>query len=315
MSDETTEKPAPETRESLYREALERVLHQDSPWSLREVITRLADSVDHLLGQHNCDHIGHEGKRYAVDAARALLLPAINDAARALAAPVPQQPASEAIEEEEPDCKACEDYDFVCEGCGGGFCGQHAAEHTHDETPAQQPAQVQPEARRPAYEVAAEWFSKDRGGTLDLAAFIEADRAAQPSDTVGATGERPHAHALLKALGFSCVDTTCGGDRPHQRNCDAAQEALNAARDRAEVANKAAMLALAETTAQALSAPRPGLVPVAEVVRWLEGEATMPGSPLGRVLVRAIADKLRNNTWRTALAIVDAATKETTDGK
>ncbi len=140
----------------------------------------------------------------------------------ALATPAPQQPAREATEEEEPDCAACDDYDFVCEGCGAGFCGQHAAEHAHDETPAQRPAQAQPEVRRPAREVAREacgcWegcsrcdrfaraIKAEREPTMaqmvadtkahaerlgierDKRKAIEADRAAQPSDEATASG-------------------------------------------------------------------------------------------------------------------------------
>lgn len=31
------------------------------------------------------------------------------------------------------DCAECEDYDFVCDGCGCGFCLEHANQHTVEE--------------------------------------------------------------------------------------------------------------------------------------------------------------------------------------
>lgn len=46
----------------------------DTPWPIRDVLKRLADDVDHLLGApHNCDCHSHEVSRHAVNAARRLL--------------------------------------------------------------------------------------------------------------------------------------------------------------------------------------------------------------------------------------------------
>jgi len=33
----------------------------------------------------------------------------------------------------DPDCAECEDYDFVCDGYGCGFCLDHASAHTVEE--------------------------------------------------------------------------------------------------------------------------------------------------------------------------------------
>jgi hypothetical protein len=42
----------------------------DTPWPLRDVLTRLADAADHLLKDHSCDAHGYEGLGDARDAAR-----------------------------------------------------------------------------------------------------------------------------------------------------------------------------------------------------------------------------------------------------
>jgi len=39
----------------------------------------------------------------------------------------------EAYEPANDDCAECEDYDFVCDGCGCGFCLDHASSHTAEE--------------------------------------------------------------------------------------------------------------------------------------------------------------------------------------
>jgi hypothetical protein len=42
----------------------------ESPWSLPDVLSKLADAADHLLTDHACDSHGYEGVVQARDAAR-----------------------------------------------------------------------------------------------------------------------------------------------------------------------------------------------------------------------------------------------------
>ena len=49
------------------------VLRLDTAFPLRDVLQRLAEAIDHLLDGHNCDCHGHEGIRYAQQAAQAAL--------------------------------------------------------------------------------------------------------------------------------------------------------------------------------------------------------------------------------------------------
>ncbi len=44
-----------------------------SPWPLPAIVWRLANAVDHLLHDHDCDAHGHEGVLYAMQAARSWL--------------------------------------------------------------------------------------------------------------------------------------------------------------------------------------------------------------------------------------------------
>ena len=44
-----------------------------TPHPLWSILTTLADAADHLLGPHDCDGHGHEGIKYAAEAARALV--------------------------------------------------------------------------------------------------------------------------------------------------------------------------------------------------------------------------------------------------
>lgn len=48
------------------RNALLGLLGLQTPWPLADVLERLADAAEHLLGDHNCDDLGHEGKREAM---------------------------------------------------------------------------------------------------------------------------------------------------------------------------------------------------------------------------------------------------------
>jgi hypothetical protein len=45
----------------------------DNPWSLTDVLTRLADAADHLLRDHNCDTHGWECIGLARDRAREIV--------------------------------------------------------------------------------------------------------------------------------------------------------------------------------------------------------------------------------------------------
>jgi hypothetical protein len=45
----------------------------DSPWALLDVLEKLADAADHLLGEHACDGHGYEGVAAARDAARRIV--------------------------------------------------------------------------------------------------------------------------------------------------------------------------------------------------------------------------------------------------
>ncbi len=167
-------------------------------------------------------------------------------AARALAAPVPQQPARDRT------LHGCGGPMWICDliGCAGVLECVEAVESLErsgagsplpdDDAPAQQPAQVQP---KPAF-LPVSWVKP----------HLAPDRAAQPSDTVG---------------WVECEDPDCGAGR-HAHPGSAA--------------------------------PPPGLVPVAEVVRWL-------GLRLGKdeLVVRWLGD----GSWLRDLAALDAATKDT----
>jgi hypothetical protein len=52
---------------------LRSVLAVDTPWPFTEVLRRLAEAGEHLLGEHSCDTHGHEGIRDACNAARRIL--------------------------------------------------------------------------------------------------------------------------------------------------------------------------------------------------------------------------------------------------
>ncbi len=45
----------------------------DSPWSLLDILEKLAGAADHLLGEHACDGHGYEGVMAARDAARRIV--------------------------------------------------------------------------------------------------------------------------------------------------------------------------------------------------------------------------------------------------
>jgi hypothetical protein len=49
-------------------------LDADTPWPLTEILTQLADAVDHLLRDHDCDHMGWEVVCIARDRARAMVV-------------------------------------------------------------------------------------------------------------------------------------------------------------------------------------------------------------------------------------------------
>lgn len=55
------------------RDEREALLRLDQPWSLPEVLKRLNDATKHLLSDHGCDTHGHEGIRYAQQAAEEML--------------------------------------------------------------------------------------------------------------------------------------------------------------------------------------------------------------------------------------------------
>ena len=52
------------------RDRLRKALALDTPFPADNVLLRLADAVDHLLSDHDCDAQGHEGLRLAEGAAR-----------------------------------------------------------------------------------------------------------------------------------------------------------------------------------------------------------------------------------------------------
>ena len=52
------------------RESLRTALGFDTPWSVTEVLRRLAAVAFHTREAHDCDHVGHEGDRYAAVEAR-----------------------------------------------------------------------------------------------------------------------------------------------------------------------------------------------------------------------------------------------------
>lgn len=60
-------------RQSSALHLAEEALAQGEPWSLRESILRMSNAVAHLLNEHGCDTHGHEGYKYARDAALATL--------------------------------------------------------------------------------------------------------------------------------------------------------------------------------------------------------------------------------------------------
>jgi hypothetical protein len=66
--------PPPDPKYDELRARLYSIEGNDSPWPLKEVLQRLADAADHLLGEHSCDAHGYEGVGYARDAARRILL-------------------------------------------------------------------------------------------------------------------------------------------------------------------------------------------------------------------------------------------------
>ena len=48
-------------------------LAMDQPWSVPDVLAKLADAADHLLSVHDCDHLHYERVYAARDAARGYL--------------------------------------------------------------------------------------------------------------------------------------------------------------------------------------------------------------------------------------------------
>jgi hypothetical protein len=46
---------------------------EDTAWPLRDVLEKLADAANHLLGEHDCDCHGHEEIAQARDAARRIM--------------------------------------------------------------------------------------------------------------------------------------------------------------------------------------------------------------------------------------------------
>ena len=53
---------------------LEAILNRRQPWTLRDVLHKLADAADHLLHHHDCDCHGYEEIVEAREVARALAL-------------------------------------------------------------------------------------------------------------------------------------------------------------------------------------------------------------------------------------------------
>ncbi len=129
---------------------------------------------------------------------------------------------------------------------------------------------------------------------------IEADRAAQPSDTTAADLER-ELHYVRSHLA-----ATQEVERKHANTIADLFERLSAAE---------ALLP---------AAPPPGLVPVAEVVRWLrasveaweriEGDREAHPKTVAATLKDHV-DGLLDGSWLADLAALDSTTKETTDGK
>lgn len=54
-------------------EARREALAMDQPWSVPDVLAKLADAADHLLSVHDCDHLHYERVYAARDAARGYL--------------------------------------------------------------------------------------------------------------------------------------------------------------------------------------------------------------------------------------------------
>jgi hypothetical protein len=85
--------------------ALERALGRDKPWSIADVLDKLADAAAHLLNDHNCDEHGWElvqgcvprARAYASDL-RALIPPAAAPAAEPPIRAVPMMPVDEAAD-------------------------------------------------------------------------------------------------------------------------------------------------------------------------------------------------------------------------
>ncbi len=75
---------------------LEAALGVGTAWPAGDVLTRLADAADHLLGSHSCDAHGYEGVTYARDAARRIAVALTRNAAeRGEAAAEPGREAEE----------------------------------------------------------------------------------------------------------------------------------------------------------------------------------------------------------------------------
>lgn len=82
---------APSPLDERMRAILKRVLALDTPWPLRDVLDKLRDATNHLLGYHSCDTHGHEGYQTASGVVALELLSRIDEATRALS---PQEPAA-----------------------------------------------------------------------------------------------------------------------------------------------------------------------------------------------------------------------------
>ncbi len=242
------------------------------------------------------------------------------NAARALAAPAPQRP-SKAI------CADCGTTPAAeCRLCGKVTCDSCAEdEDASCCPPAKQPAQVQPEARRyPA------WFADG------MAMAIEADRAAQPS---APTCDPVSGHAAIALAGYEMgmkaaqpSDTArprwCAkcrkeshGDTCHK--CGAAlvpsdtvgarvvhwlhSEHQDAGGDCSSDVRFVTCLECLRT-----AAPTPGLVPVAEVVRWLEAQADRHLNDGASAATELTLMAIRLRKGATGVAALDSATKETT---
>jgi hypothetical protein len=52
---------------------LARLEAADTPWPLKDILSKLADGADHLLADHCCDQHGYEELMAARDAARRLI--------------------------------------------------------------------------------------------------------------------------------------------------------------------------------------------------------------------------------------------------